>query len=181
MNTNKYLIVGLGNPDEKYKKNRHNIGYRIIDSISDCYTSSFKKYKDKSLLSKIIDINKNEIYLLKPLTYMNLSGLSVKEIMKDFDIPLENILIVVDDISLDFGKLRLRTKGSSGGHNGLKNIEKELSSNEYNRIKVGIGSNFEKGKLIDYVLSDFTNEEEKDLTLVIENCIILIKEFLNKN
>jgi PTH1 family peptidyl-tRNA hydrolase len=179
MNTNKYLIVGLGNPEDKHRFNRHNIGYRVADKFAKHYQGKeFKHYSKNSLLSKV-NFSDKEIYVLKPLTYMNLSGLAVKEIIKDFDISLGNVLIITDDISLDFGKLRLRNKGSAGGHNGLKNIEKELETDEYSRLKIGIGSDFKKGELIDFVLSNFTMEEELGLSLIHLESFKIIENFIN--
>jgi peptidyl-tRNA hydrolase, PTH1 family len=171
----KYLIVGLGNIGPEYELTRHNIGFLVLDYLADKHGLKFSsgrhafitelKYKGKS------------IHLIKPTTYMNLSGKALNYWMKDLKIPKENILAVTDDLALPFAKLRLRSKGSSGGHNGLKNIEETLGTNEYARLRFGVGNDFGKGRQVDYVLSNFSKEELIELPLYMDKCCEAILSF----
>jgi peptidyl-tRNA hydrolase, PTH1 family len=166
----KYLIVGLGNIGEEYKDTRHNIGFTVLDAMAMASNLSFTdkrygavcqvKYKGRNLI------------LLKPSTYMNLSGNAVSYWLKKEKIPVQNMLVIVDDISLPLGSIRMRHKGSDGGHNGLSHISTILATNEYPRIRFGIGNSFRKGSQIDFVLGSWNPEEkkiiEKRLSVVIE-------------
>ncbi len=162
----KYLIVGLGNIGAEYEATRHNIGFMVADYLAEQAGVSFEvarlantasfKHKGKS------------IHLIKPSTYMNLSGKAVNYWMQQLKIPLSNTLIITDDIALPLEKIRMRAKGSSAGHNGLKNIEEILGSN-YPRLRIGIGDDFPKGRQVDYVLSRFTDQEFEILPKVIKN------------
>ena len=155
----KYLIVGLGNIGAEYADTRHNAGFDVLDALAGASNISFAaapygavaelKYKGRTLV------------LLKPSTYMNLSGKAVRYWMDAEKIAPENLLVISDDIALPFGTLRMRTKGSSGGHNGLKNISELLGREDYARIRFGIGGNFARGQQIDYVLGTWTDEERK--------------------
>ena len=152
----KFLIIGLGNPGIEYSKTRHNIGFEILD-----YISSERECKFETV--KLADITKFKIkgktvFLLKPNTYMNLSGKAIKYWMDNQKIKLDNILVISDDLNLKFGQIRLRKKGSSGGHNGLENIENILNSHEYPRLRIGIGNN-KKSNQIDFVLGIFNSHE----------------------
>ena len=154
-----YLIVGLGNPGNEYKMTRHNIGFETIDYIASKYKFKVNKLKFKGLYGEIT--NKGEkLIFLKPQTYMNLSGESVVEFCNFYKIPPENVIVISDDISLEKGRIRLRAKGSAGGHNGLKSIIYQLKSDEFSRVRIGIGerenSNME---LSDYVLARFSKDE----------------------
>lgn len=171
----KYLIVGLGNIGPEYELTRHNIGFLTLDRLADqkdaqfemnrlAYTADFK-FKGRS------------IHLIKPTTYMNLSGKAVKFWMQELKIPIENILVVVDDIALPFSKLRMRGKGSSAGHNGLKNIEALIGGQHYPRLKFGVGDNFAKGRQVDYVLSQFTKQEFEELPFTMDKAIDMILGF----
>lgn len=151
------LVVGLGNPGLEYNNTRHNIGFRMLDKITDKYNVELNKKKFDGLYGEKI-INGEKIMFLKPQRYMNLSGTVIREFVNYFKINVENILIIFDDLDTEVGRVRLRLKGSSGGHNGLKDIEKNLGTNVYNRIKIGISNN----KLIDtkdYVLGKFSKED----------------------
>lgn len=168
-----YLIVGLGNPELKYNDTRHNIGFKLIDNFLVSNNISIDSYKEK-FNSMIYDlsVNSTRVILAKPLTYMNLSGKAVREIIDFYKIPLNNILIICDDIDLDFNKIRLRPSGSSGGHNGLKDIIKYLGTDEFNRLKIGVGKS---GNTKDYVLSKFTEFELEELNKrkeIFENIIL---------
>jgi PTH1 family peptidyl-tRNA hydrolase len=172
----KYLIVGLGNIGEGYKDTRHNIGFTVLDALSAASNISFTdkrygavckaKYKGRDLI------------LLKPSTYMNLSGNSVSYWLKKEKIPVENILVIVDDIALPLGSIRMRPKGSDGGHNGLAHITSILSTNEYPRIRIGIGNGFRKGAQVDFVLGTWNPEEKKFMEERISIVIGMIRSFV---
>jgi PTH1 family peptidyl-tRNA hydrolase len=171
----KYLITGIGNIGAEYKNTRHNIGFRILDAFADASNISFNdkrygfvaEYKFKAFT----------FIMLKPTTYVNLSGLAVNYWLKKENIPLENLLVLVDDLALPFGTLRLKAKGRDGGHNGLKNINHVLGVNDYARLRFGIGDNFHKGFQVDYVLSEWSTDEQKELPEKIDTCIEIIKSF----
>lgn len=157
----KYLIVGLGNPGAEYELTRHNIGFLILDKIAD---SNKVKFSVSRLAEKAEFRHKGrQLHLIKPTTYMNLSGRAVSFWLNDLKIPKQNLLVIVDDIALPFGKLRLRGKGSSAGHNGLNNIEETLGDQNYARLRFGIGNDYNRGQQVDYVLSRFTEDEFKIL------------------
>lgn len=173
------LIVGLGNPGFEYKNTRHNIGFMFVDFIAEKYNVSIDKKKFDGLYTDLF-INNEKVILLKPQSYMNLSGEVVKKYVDFFNIDTNDILIIHDDLDLPCGKFRLRERGSSGGHNGLKNIELNIKTDEYKRIKIGISNN----KLIDtkdYVLGKFTKEEEdiiNDLKNIVKK---IVDDFLNSH
>lgn len=156
----KYLIVGLGNPGIEYNNTRHNVGFKTLDTFSEVSNVVFNKAKLAE--RAVIKFKGRTLVLIKPSTFMNLSGKAVNYWMKKENISLDNILIITDDLALPFGKLRLKPKGSAGGHNGLKDIQAILNTNEYARLRFGIGDEFSKGKQIDFVLGKWA-EDEKDL------------------
>lgn len=171
----KFLIAGLGNIGPEYELTRHNIGFLGLDHIAGQHNATFVQER---LAFKAEFKYKGRIFhLIKPTTYMNLSGKSVSYWMKSLEIPLENTLIIVDDIALPFGKLRMRIKGSSAGHNGLAHIEQTLGSNAYPRIRFGIGDDFAKGRQIDYVLSRFSPEEFEQLPQRLETVDEMVLSF----
>ena len=154
-----YLVAGLGNPGKQYDMTRHNIGFHTIDYIADELGVKIKKLKYKSIYGEC-DINGEKVILVKPQTYMNLSGESISEFVKFFKIPTENVIIISDDIALETGRIRIRKKGSAGGHNGLKNIIYMLNSENFNRIRIGVGAPTHPDyDLKDFVLGRFTKEE----------------------
>ena len=157
----KYLIVGLGNIGSEYAATRHNIGFRILDAYAEASNISFstERYGDVAHCR----LKNKQLVLLKPSTYMNLSGNAVRYWQQKENIALENILILVDDIALPFGAIRLKTSGSDAGHNGLKNIAQMLGTQAYARLRFGVGNDFARGCQIDYVLGNFTADQEKDL------------------
>jgi PTH1 family peptidyl-tRNA hydrolase len=171
----KYLIAGLGNIGDEYAHTRHNIGFDILDALAKASNISFKdnryaftselKYKGRTLI------------LIKPTTYMNLSGKAVNYWLQKENIPIENLMVVVDDLALPFGVLRLRSKGSDAGHNGLKNINETLGHQNYTRLRFGIDDKFHKGQQVNYVLSKWDKEEDKALTPRIELACDIIKSF----
>lgn len=171
----KYLIVGLGNIGEKYANTRHNIGFRILDALAKTENLSFETLKLGDLC--VYKFKGRSFIMLKPSTYMNLSGKAIKYWMTKEHIPIENLLVITDDLNLPFGTLRLKTKGSDGGHNGLKDIQNTLQTTSYNRLRFGISDAFNKGNQIDYVLGDWTLEEDNQLNERITLAIEIIKSF----
>ena len=153
-----WLIAGLGNPEPKYDGTRHNTGFAALDALAEAWGCEINKSKWQGLYG-IAQVDGRKVMLLKPLTYMNLSGKAVSYWMQAEKIPLENVFVIVDDIALPFGTIRIRAKGSDGGHNGLKNIAELLGTNAYARLRFGIGGDFPKGMQIDYVLGEWTKEE----------------------
>ena len=155
-----YLIAGLGNPTREYEKPRHNVGFSVIDVLADKYNIDVSDRKHKALCGRGV-IEGEKVLLLKPQTFMNLSGESIREAVDYYKIDPEDIIVIYDDISLEPGQLRIRLKGSAGGHNGIKNIIAHLGTQEFPRIKVGVGAKPPKMDLADYVLSRFGAEEQK--------------------
>lgn len=171
----KYLIAGLGNIGPEYELTRHNIGFLILDRIADNHKIDFKteRLADKAELK----YKGRQLHLIKPNTYMNLSGKAIAYWLQELKIPKENLLILVDDIALPFGTLRMRTKGSAAGHNGLKNIELLLNGQEYARLRFGIGNTFSKGQQVDFVLSNFSQEEIKELPALMDKAAEMVYSF----
>ena len=157
------LIVGLGNPTAKYDKTRHNVGFEVIDKLSSEYNIAVDTAKHKGLYGKG-KIEGQSVILLKPMTYMNLSGESVIAVANYFKILPEDVIVIYDDINLDVGRLRIREKGSAGGHNGIKNIIAHLGTDGFPRIRVGVGMKPPKMDLADYVLSHFSKEEQEQMS-----------------
>ncbi|SHE37840.1 peptidyl-tRNA hydrolase [Arenibacter palladensis] len=172
----KFLVVGLGNIGEEYAETRHNIGFKILDSLAREEDFIFETAKLGDVGT--FKVKGRSIICLKPSTYMNRSGKAVKYWMDKENIPLENVLIITDDINLSFGTIRLKTKGSDGGHNGLKDIQQYLLTTNYNRLRFGVGSDFGKGKQIDYVLGEWNQEEKDALVERYERINALIRSFV---
>lgn len=171
----KYLIVGLGNIGDEYRDTRHNIGFMVLDALAKASNILFKdgRYGFTAQLS----LKGRQILLLKPSTYMNLSGNAVRYWMQQEKIPLENVLIVVDDLALSFGTLRLKGKGSDAGHNGLKHIAATLGTQNYARLRFGIGNDFPRGGQIDYVLGQFGDEDLQKMPERLELAGEIVKSF----
>lgn len=166
---NTWLIVGLGNPGPEYARTRHNIGFRCLDIVADKLNCTVDKDKFQGLYG-MTTYHGNKVYLLKPLTYMNLSGKSVLQLSAYFQIPPQRIIVLFDDISLEPGRLRVRPSGSAGGHNGIKSIIQELGSQDFPRVKIGVGAKPHPDfDLADWVLSSFSASEEKVLAVSLEN------------
>ncbi|MCF0146957.1 MAG: aminoacyl-tRNA hydrolase [Clostridium sp.] len=172
-----FLIVGLGNPGKEYDGTRHNIGFEAIDSLGRKYSIDLNKSKFKGVFGEGF-IEGKKVILLKPTTYMNLSGESIREVIDFYKIDNNNIIVIYDDISLEIGKLRIREKGSAGGHNGIKSIIANMNTDVFPRIKIGVGQ--PKGDLVSHVLGRFNKEEEQDLKEVIEASIKAV-EIIIKN
>jgi PTH1 family peptidyl-tRNA hydrolase len=172
----KYLIAGLGNIGQEYAATRHNIGFMTLDALAKASNVVFDVNKRYGAVAEM-KLKNRQLVLLKPSTYMNLSGNAIRYWMQKEKIELENLLVIVDDLALPFGSLRLKPKGSDAGHNGLKHIQETLGTAQYNRLRFGIGNNFPLGTQIDFVLSPFTGEEEKQLPERIEKAVEIIKSF----
>lgn len=171
----KFLIVGLGNIGAEYVNTRHNIGFKVLDHLAKKEGLTFETAKLGALAE--YKLKGRTFFLLKPNTYMNLSGKAVKYWMEKENIPLENILVITDDLNLPFGTIRIKPKGSDGGHNGLKNINLILNTSQYTRFRFGISDEFKKGKQIDYVLGDWDETEKEKLPERLDVAIEVIKSF----
>src|SRR5690606_39195056 len=171
----KYLIVGLGNIGADYANTRHNIGFRILDHLVQTEDLSFETQKLGDVA--VYKFKGRQFILLKPSTYMNLSGKAILYWLNKENIPLENLLVITDDLNLPFGTIRLKTKGSDGGHNGLKDTQDKLQTTNYNRFRFGISDAFSKGRQVDYVLGEWTPEEEAKLGERLDKAIALIRSF----
>ncbi len=171
----KYLIVGLGNIGSEYANTRHNIGFMVLDQFAKEAGAQFSVMK----LAYYTEVNHKgrTLCLIKPTTYMNLSGKAVRHWMQELKIPIENVLIVVDDLAIPFGSVKIKPKGSAAGHNGLKSIEGLLGSNEYPRLRFGVSDNFQRGRQVDYVLSGFDDDEIPALPALIDKSMEMIKAF----
>ena len=166
-----FVIVGLGNPDKKYELTRHNIGFDVIDALADKYNISVKEKKHKALVGSGV-IEGMKVLLVKPLTYMNLSGQSVAEVMNFYKLdPEEDMLVVYDDISLAPGNIRVRKKGSAGGHNGIKSIIARCGTQNFMRVRVGVGEKPEGWDLADHVLGHFSDEDSRLVREAVDDAI----------
>ena len=171
----KFLIVGLGNIGPKYQDTRHNIGFNVLDHLA---RENELSWETKKLGDLTVHKKKGRSFiLLKPSTFMNLSGKAVKYWMTKEKIPLENLLVVTDDLNLPFGTIRVKKKGSDGGHNGLKDIQQQLQTTQYNRFRFGISSDFGKGQQVDYVLGKWSEEEREKLPERLDKSIQVIESF----
>jgi PTH1 family peptidyl-tRNA hydrolase len=168
----KYLFVGLGNPGSKYEETRHNIGFKVVEALAKELGGKFTLQKTAEVAE--VKFKGRTLILVKPTTYMNLSGKAVNYYLQQEKIPKDNLVVITDDLALPFGKLRMKGKGSDGGHNGLKDIQATLNSSEYCRLRFGVGSDFHKGQQSDYVLGEWNEEEKKQL----DERIDVAKEFL---
>ncbi|WP_132705069.1 aminoacyl-tRNA hydrolase [Winogradskyella wandonensis] len=172
----KFLIVGLGNIGEKYANTRHNIGFKIVDNYINDKEIRFKTEKLGDVT--YYKIKGRTLVFLKPNTFMNLSGKAIKYWLTKEKVPIENLLVITDDLNLPFGTLRLKTKGSDGGHNGLKDTQEKLQTTNYNRLRFGISDDFSKGRQVDYVLGDWTEEENIKLKERLTMCNKIIESFV---
>lgn len=171
----KFLIVGLGNIGEQYANTRHNIGFKILDALAEKEELKFETLKLGDITT--YKFKGRTFILLKPSTFMNLSGKALLYWLTKEKIPIENLLVITDDLNLPFGSIRLKTKGSDGGHNGLKDIQDKLQTTNYNRFRFGISDEFGKGRQVDYVLGEWTTEESEKLKERLNKSIELIKSF----
>lgn len=176
-----YIIVGLGNPTGEYKNTRHNVGFQVIDAIAEKYDISVLEKKHKALIGKGY-MDGQKVILAKPLTYMNLSGESVRELVDYYKVDeKEELIVIYDDISLDVGQLRIRKKGSAGGHNGIKNIIAHLGHDTFMRIKVGVGEKPKGYDLADYVLGHFSEKEREIIGKSAEKAADAVQVMMNES
>lgn len=171
----KFLIVGLGNIGAEYDETRHNIGFKILDAYAQANELTFETGKLGSTCTH--KVKGRSLLLLKPSTYMNLSGKAVRYWMEKENISIDNILVITDDLNLPFGTIRLKGKGSDGGHNGLKNIQDILQTNKYPRFRFGISAEYNKGQQIDYVLGKWSDEEQEKMKERMEQSLKIIPSF----
>ena len=171
----KYLIIGLGNPGAEHENTRHNIGFKVLDKLANLSAISFStdRYADVAE----VKFKGRNLILIKPNTFMNLSGKAVNYWMQNTKIDIENMLVITDDISLPFGVLRMRKKGSDGGHNGLKNIQAVLGNSNYPRLRFGVGDDFSRGKQVEYVLDYFSDEDYTTMNNRMEMAVKMIQAF----
>jgi PTH1 family peptidyl-tRNA hydrolase len=171
----KYLIIGLGNPGAKYENTRHNIGFKVLDKLASLSNISFSA--DRYAAAAEVKFKGRNLVLIKPNTFMNLSGKAVNYWMQNTKIDAANMLVITDDISLPLGVLRMRKKGSDGGHNGLKNIQAVLGNSNYPRLRFGVGDDFSRGKQVEYVLDDFSVEDNTTMNNRMEMAVKMIQAF----
>jgi PTH1 family peptidyl-tRNA hydrolase len=177
---NDYLLVGLGNPGKEYATTRHNLGFLAVSHFAGLYQIEFvKSAKYHGMIGSGM-VEGKKVFLLLPLTFMNVSGVAVSAMVKDKDIPLVNVLVLCDDFHLDFGEIRIRPQGSSGGHNGLTSVMEHLGSKEIARLRLGIGAPREKGETVDFVLSGFKAGEKKRLQGMITEAATCCQVFLKE-
>lgn len=160
-----FLLVGLGNPGREYEKTKHNIGFEAVDKISYEYNIPIKRERFKGVFGDG-RISSEKVILLKPTTYMNLSGESLREIIEYYNIPITNVIVIYDDVDLEVGRLRIRTKGSAGGHNGIKSIIYNLNSEDFIRLRIGVGK--PQRDMVSHVLGKFPKEDEKNIEEVLK-------------
>ena len=172
----KYLITGLGNIGYEYEGTRHNIGFDVVDFLCKNLEGEWRSDHHGELAE--VKFKSRVLVLLKPNTYMNLSGKAIRYWLQKEKIQVENSLVICDDLNLDFGKQRLRAKGSDGGHNGLKSIQETLGSDAYPRLRIGIGNSFSKGKQVNYVLGKWSEDEKAELSRILEKASEVIKTFV---
>lgn len=178
-----YLIAGLGNPGNKYKGTKHNVGFETIDYLSDKYNTKINKIKFKSIFGEV-NIDGQKVILMKPQTFMNNSGEAIREAKEYYKIPIENIIVIQDDIDLDLGKLRVKRKGSSGSHNGLKSIIYQIQDENFPRVKIGVGRQNPGEDLANYVLTGFKREDipmmEETIKTAGEAAISIVENGIDK-
>ncbi|HNQ62016.1 MAG TPA: aminoacyl-tRNA hydrolase [Bacteroidia bacterium] len=179
----KYLIAGLGNIGEEYSFTRHNVGFLVADALAESLQKEDRKASSLFRNDRLAMVHETKfkgkvIVIIKPTTYMNLSGKAVNYWLQAEKIPIENLLVITDDLALPYGTLRLRKKGSDGGHNGLSDIIETLQSQDYARLRFGIGNEFSKGKQVDYVLGQWGEEEQKTLKERIDKSVQIAKSFV---
>jgi len=172
----KFLIVGLGNPGDKYAETRHNIGFKVVEALAKEFGEGFSLNRGAAETCEV-KFKGRTLILIKPVTYMNLSGKAVNYWLQAEKIPKENLLVITDDIALPFGVLRMKGKGSDGGHNGLTDIQATLQTQEYTRLRFGVGNDFGKGQQADYVLGEWKPEERAKLEERIEQAKTFVKSF----
>ena len=177
--SSQFLITGLGNPGRQYRFNRHNIGFAVLDSLTETLAASFSRMESKALLAKA-NYKDRRLILAKPQTYMNLSGQAVSSLLRFYKIPLERLIVVYDEVDLDFGILRLRPSGGSAGHNGMKSIIEQLGTQDFPRLRIGIGRPPGKMAAATYVLQDFSQAERVELDIIRRQAVHALLSFVSE-
>ncbi len=175
--SDKFLIVGLGNPGSEYEKTRHNIGFMVVDQIAKEASASFKKRRHAAVETRVT-IDRHSVVLAKPLTFMNKSGSAVAGLMSYYDINIARLLVIMDEVELQFGRLRVRKQGGSAGHNGMKSIIHHLNSKEFARLRIGIGTEYAKKDMSKFVLSNFSRNEQQELDLIVGTSVDVVHSFI---
>ncbi len=178
-NSSRFLITGLGNPGRQYQSNRHNIGFAVLDSLAETLGTNFSRMESKALVAKA-DLNSQRLILAKPQTYMNLSGQAVNSLLRFYKIPLDKLIVVYDEVDLDFGILRIRPSGGSAGHNGMNSIISQLGTQEFPRLRIGVGRPPGRMDAAAYVLQDFSQSEEAELALIRQQAVEALLSFVTQ-
>ena len=178
-NSSRFLITGLGNPGRQYQSNRHNIGFAVLDSLAETLGTNFSRMESKALVAKA-DHNSQRLILAKPQTFMNLSGQAVNSLLRFYKIPLDKLIVVYDEVDLDFGILRIRPSGGSAGHNGMNSIISQLGTQEFPRLRIGVGRPPGRMDAAAYVLQDFSQSEEAELALIRQQAVEALLSFVNQ-
>lgn len=173
-------VIGLGNPGKKYENTRHNVGFLVVDRLAEKYNLGFKASTNSFVYSESQIDETADFILVKPTTYMNMSGAAIKELISEKSLNIEDIIVIYDDLNLEVGRIRPRRSGNDGGHNGIRSIIANLESESFPRIRFGIGSKFEKGKMVDFVLSKFSDSEMKLIEPQMTVTIDILEQFLKK-
>jgi len=171
------IIVGIGNPGSRYKNNRHNVGFQFLDYYAEKKSLNFKASKFDYFFAEG-ELESNPFLLLKPATYVNNSGVAVLSSVQEYDISINDLLVIVDDVNIPTAEIRIRKSGGDGGHNGLSSIIYHLNSDDFPRLRIGVGNNYSAGNLPDYVLSDFDPKDQKELMKVFESSVHLVDDFI---
>lgn len=172
-----WLVVGLGNPGKEYEKTRHNTGFMVLDKLAEKKSADIRELKFKALSARV-ELAGESVLLIKPQTFMNLSGEAVCEAAAFYKIPMDKVIVIYDDVSLPVGKIRIREKGSAGGHNGIKNIIEKSGGNVFPRVKVGVGGPPASGELVNWVLGSFSSEDKKLLDDAILRAVSAVEEII---
>ena len=173
----KFLIVGLGNPGSEYEKTRHNIGFMVVDQMAQDASASFKKGRNAAVETNV-NIAGHSVILAKPLTFMNNSGSAVAGLMNYYEINIDRLLVIMDEVELPFGRLRVRKQGGSAGHNGMKSIIQHINSQEFARLRIGIGTQYAKKDMSKFVLSNFSRNEQQELDLIVGKSVDVVHSFI---
>jgi PTH1 family peptidyl-tRNA hydrolase len=178
-NSSRFLITGLGNPGRQYQSNRHNIGFAVLDSLAETLGTNFSRMESKALVAKT-DHKSQRLILAKPQTYMNLSGQAVNSLLRFYKVPLDKLIVVYDEVDLDFGILRIRPSGGSAGHNGMNSIITQLGTQEFPRLRIGVGRPPGRMDAAAYVLQDFSQSEEAELALIRRQAVEALLSFVTQ-
>ncbi len=178
-NSSRFLITGLGNPGRQYQSNRHNIGFAVLDSLAETLGTNFSRMESKALVAKT-DLKSQRLILAKPQTYMNLSGQAVISLLRFYKVPLDKLIVVYDEVDLDFGILRIRPSGGSAGHNGMNSIISQLGTQEFPRLRIGVGRPPGRMDAAAYVLQDFSQSEKAELALIRQQAVEALLSFVTQ-